>query len=265
MGKTVPLPTRAFGAEPGVPDIPALVKWVGEHRGAEADLTAYLLDTSLDPQRDAGITIPCAGGLFCRERVTGSLAGLNKSGTKATDDVAFEGHLLAGDVAVLSAKRKDLLWALPAPHMLGITDAYYGDTDEWDEALFAAYRRMMRDMRDTGAKGHILICEKAIERELAALAQKKVFFFVPDTTTGDLQTLLEYQRETAVPSSLLKDAIRLTSEYEILRLTIMDPDAGAIATALTSFDPDRIASGGYCTADCRTYWQDLVEAAVYRR
>ena len=33
MTKIVPLPTRAFGAEPGTPDVAALAGWVAEHRG----------------------------------------------------------------------------------------------------------------------------------------------------------------------------------------------------------------------------------------
>jgi len=265
MAKIVTLPTRAFGAEPGLPDIAALVGWVADHRGTKADLMAYRLDASLTPQLDAGITAPCAGGLFLRERVLGDLTGLNEERNVVTGEIAFEGTGLAADAAMLSPRKKDLWFSLPAPHALGITDAYYGDEDELQEAFAAACRRMMREMRDAGIGGHVLICTHIVESELAALAQKKVFFFLPEASGKDLETLLEYQRVVAVRPSLLEEVSRLIDEYDISRLIIMDPDDKAIKTALAFCDPDRISAGGYCTTSCDTYWQALAASAVYRK
>lgn len=265
MAKIVPLPTRAFGAEPGVPDVAALAGWIADHRGTAADLHAYRLDQSLAPQLDAGITAPCAGGLFCRERVLGDLAGLNEKRDAVTGELAFEGTALAADAAMLSPRKKDLWFAIPAPHALGLADAYYGDEDEWDDALAAACRKMIRGMRDAGIGGNVLICNHLVESELAALAQKKVFFFLPEVSGKDLETLLEYQRGVAVRPSLLEEVSCLTDEYDISRLVIMDPDDEAIETALAFCDPDRISAGGYCTTSCDTYWQALAASAVYRK
>ena len=66
MAKTIPLETRGFGAEPGMPDVAALAGWVAGHRGIAADLYTYRLDRSLEPQIAPGIIRPCAGGLFYR-------------------------------------------------------------------------------------------------------------------------------------------------------------------------------------------------------
>jgi len=263
MAKIVPLPTRAFGAEPGVPDVAALARWIADHRGIAADLHAYRLDQSLAPQLDAGITAPCAGGLFCRDRVLGQLTGLNKKKDTATGEIDTEGTALAEDAALLAAQKKNIWCALPAPSALGITDAYYGDEDEWDDALTAAYRRMMRNMRDAGIGGHVLIGEKVVEREVAALAGKKSFFFIPDESPEDLEIVMEYQREVAAVPTLLGKLISLTGEYEVAQLIIIDPDEGSIKTALSSFDPDRISVGGYCTSSCDSYWKNLAESAVY--
>jgi hypothetical protein len=265
MAKLVPLPTRAFGAEPGIPGVAALAGWIGDHRGTAADLMAYRLDLSLSPQLEAGITAPCAGGLFYRDRVVGSITGLNEERDTLTGEIDIEGTLPADDAAIFARQRKDVWCALPAPSALGITDAYYHDEDEWGDAVAAVYRRMMRNMRDAGTGGHILIGETAVESEVAALARKNVFFFVPDASVEDLSILLEHQREVAAVSSRLADLPTLTGEYDIRHIDIIDPDDGAIKTALSSFDPDQISVGGYCTAACDTYWKTLAESAVYRK
>ena len=69
MAKRLKLATRALGAEPGKPDVPALAAWISEHRGTAADIITYQLDQSLSPQLPAGIMSPCAGGRFYRERI----------------------------------------------------------------------------------------------------------------------------------------------------------------------------------------------------
>ena len=76
MGKRVNLSTRAFGAEPGVPDVITLASWVAEHRGMTADILTYHLDQSLAPQIAAGITMPCAGGRFYADRILSCLLGI---------------------------------------------------------------------------------------------------------------------------------------------------------------------------------------------
>jgi len=267
MAKIVPLPTRAFGAEPGQPDVPALAGWIADHRGTAADLLAYLLDRSLAPQLEAGITDPCAGGLFCRDRVLGQLTGLNKKQDTATGEIDTEGTALAEDAAMLAAQKKNVWCALPAPHTLGITDAYYDDEGEWGEALADAYRRIMRDMRDAGIGGHVLVCKQADEEEIAALARPNVFFFVPGATKVDLGTLMECQRVVAVTPARLSDVFDLANEYELHRLIVTDPDNDAIRQALSHLDPDQVTVGGYCTdaEDPDAYWAALVKSAVYHK
>jgi len=265
MAKLVPLPTRAFGAEPGIPDVTALAGWIAEHRGMAADLTGCMLDLSLAPQLEAGITAPCVGGLFCRDRVVGSLVGLNEKRDTITGEIDSEGTVLVADAAMLAAQKKKVWCALPAPSEMGLTDAYYHDEDEREDAVAAVYRKIMRNMRDAGIGGHILIAEKAVPCDIAALARKNVFFFVPSASEEDLETLLESQKEVAVGSSLAGVLSSFTDEYEVNRITLVDPDEEAIQSALSSFDPDQIVVGGYCTIACDTYWKHLAKSAVYRK
>ena len=265
MPKIVPLATRALGAETGIPDRAALADWIAENRGKAADLHAYRLEISLTPELSAGITFPCAGGLFCRGRVRESLAGLNAAGDTVLSDLHADTALLVNDARLLAAQKKDVWCALPAPHSLGITDRYYRDEDEWHENLTSAYRTLMRAMRDEGIGGHVLLCETVEEQEISRLAGKKVFFFAPDPNPTDLIPLMEYQRHMAVNVKMLDTAVDLANEYEVSQWIIVNPDKEGIQKILSHADPDHVIAGGYCTAECDTYWSDLVNRAVYRK
>ncbi|MFA5332348.1 MAG: hypothetical protein WC342_08220 [Methanoregula sp.] len=267
MAKIVLLPTRAFGAEPGIPDVAALAGWIADHRGMAADLDAYRLDVSLAPQLASDIDAPCAGGKFVQDRVLEGIVGLNRNRDTATSEIDAEGSALTGDAAMLAAMKKKVWCALPAPHMLGLTDAYYRDTDEWNEALAGVYRKILRDMRDAGIGGHVLIGNRADEMEIALLSRKNVFFFVPGATSADLEILLETQHEIAVDRSRLDDLFSRENEYDIRRLVILNPDPATIRKAREYLDPDQICCGGYCTEpeNPEEYWKDLVSAAWYEK
>jgi hypothetical protein len=263
MLKRQKLATRAFGAEPGVPDVAALADWIAEHRGTTADITTYQLFRSLAPQLAAGIGHPCAGGKFCAERVRSSLLGV-KDGC-AADEIAVRTDALIEDAAGIVVQKRNSWCALPAPHVLGLTDGYYNDDEEWSDALTSSYGQLMRAMRDTGIAGHVLICDKADEMEITALAALKVFFFQPDADRKSLECLMEHQHQIALRPKQLKTAFDLMNEYELRRIIIVDPDAEAINLTLSHLDPDQVSAGGYCLDESGEYWKNLVDAAVYTR
>ena len=263
MPKVVPLSTRALGAEPGAPDPAALAGWVADHRGTSADLLTHQLDCSLAPQLASGITSPCAGGLFCRDRIRESLVGLNAERNAAVEEIHVETRVLTDDAASLAAQRRGIWCALPAPSSLGIADRHYRDDDEWCAAMAGAYRTLMRAMRDAGIGGHVLICTTVDDREIAHLAGKKVFFFAPDPTTRDLETLMEHQRGIAVSPKMLRAAFAHAEQYEVNRWIIVDPDKEGIRFALSHVDADQVTGGGYCTEECDHYWEQIINQAVY--
>jgi len=263
MVKRRNLLTRALGAEPLVPDIAALAGWVQERRaeGEGGDLTSFLLGQSLQPQISAGISFPCAGGKFCLDRLLASFTGVEER--VFVGETGLDGSDLAADAGAVSRINRNAWCALPAPHLLGIADAYFGDADEAASALAALYRAAMRAMRDAGVAGHVLICDRADEGELPALASQKVFFFHPAPESRDLESLLEYQDRVAVSPDSLTALFDLSGEYDIAQLIIMDHDAESIALALSRLDPEQVVSGGYCTGSPETYWDDVVAKAFY--
>lgn len=261
MAKRYKLATRAFGAEPGLPDVAGLAEWVGGHRGTMADIITWQLDQSLVPQVEAGIMTPCAGGKFYANRIRQCISGIRDN--EAVGELHLDAPAIIEDAAGIFLQKKGAWCALPAPHVLGIRDSYYDDENEWNAAICRVYRGVMRVMRDTGVAGNILICDVTNNAELAALAGQKVFFFQPEPDRESLARLMEYQRQIAVGKNHLETVFSLLNEYSLQKIFIIDPDTAAIHRALTQLDSDQVVTGGYCTNDCGEYWKTLAENATY--
>jgi hypothetical protein len=263
MAKLHKLTTRAFGAEPGTPDVARLSAWIAEHRGTMADLTTFRLSRSFGPQLEAGIGHPCAGGKFCADRIRSSLYGV--AGTRVFEEITVHTEALIEDAAGIVVQKRNSWCALPAPHLLGLTDSYYCDDEEWSDALTDAYGTIMRAMRDIGIAGHVLIADTADAMEIVALAGQKVFFFQPDADRSNLERLLEHQRQIAVRPKQLETVFDLMNEYDLRKIFIVDADNEAINRALSRLDPDQVSVGGYCRDENGEYWKNLVDSAVYTR
>jgi hypothetical protein len=263
MVKRRKLATRAFGAEPDLPDVAGLAEWVAEYRGREADLVTFRLDRSMAPQVSADIGLPCAGGKFYADRIRQCLAGITNN--RAVGEIHVDTPAIIEDAAGIVVQKKGAWCALPAPHLLGIEDHFYDDEEEWNGAICDAYHSFMRIMRDTGVAGHVLIADRMDEAELASLASQKAFFFAPAPDRENLAALMEYQKQVAVGKDQLQTLFDLMNEYSIRKIFIIDPDPASIRLALSHLDPDQVVAGGYCTADCTEYWKTLAADAFYER
>lgn len=261
MAKRMSLATRAFGAEPGKPDVAGLAAWVADNRGRVADVVTFLLDRSLAPQLPAGITTPCAGGTFYADRIRQCLYGLE--GDLAVAEIHADPAAIAEDAAGIVVQQKGAWCAMPAPGLLGIRDGYYSDGDEWHDAICGAYRMLMRAMRDTGVAGHVLIADRIDEAELASLARQKVFFFQPELDRAGCAALLEHQAQIAAGKEAAAMVFELSAGYTLRKLFLLDPDRESIDLALSHLDPDQVVIGGYCTRDCGEYWKALADNALY--
>jgi len=261
MAKRLKLATRALGADPGRPDVPALAAWITGHRGTAADIITYQLDQSLSHQLHSGVLSPCAGGMFYRERILACLSGVDKG--EARGEISLDPVEIEQDARLIISQKKNAWCALPAPHLLGITDAFYDDEEEWNDALAGVYRILMRSMRDIGIGGHVLVCETMHETEIASLARPNIFFYPTDPGRDDLICLLEHQRQVAVSTDQIDTLLDLTGEYDLRKIIIVDPDTSSINRALSCLDPDQVIAGGYCRGSCVKYWKNLVGSAAY--
>ncbi|OPX63654.1 MULTISPECIES: hypothetical protein [unclassified Methanoregula] len=261
MAKRRTLATRAFGGEPGLPDIAGLAEWIAEHRGRIADIVTYRLERSLAPQITAGIGLTCAGGRFYGDRIFQCLAGVTDK--RATGEIHADTPAIIEDAAGIVVQAKGAWCAMPAPHELGITHSHYDDDDEWSTAICDAYSTILRAMRDTGVAGHVLIADRMDEAELAALARQKVFFFSPSPDRDTLAMLLEHQQQVAAGKDQLATVFDLTAEYTLRRIYLTDPDPASISLALSHLDPDQIVAAGYDAEGDGDYWKEIVSHAIY--
>ena len=260
MGKKIKIQTRSLGSEPNpCPDLDEVGRWLRTRKGIGADLTGYWLYSTLVPQISASVEHPCAGGNFYQSRILETIRGMNE--TTITGEPGLEMAFIERDVHNIVAGYGHHWFAMPALCSLGIRDGYYGDDEEFSGVMLPLYRRLMREMRDSGVTGHILIAESPDEEELAVLAGRKTMFFYRHPTREDLESLLEYQRTIAVPGDSLEVAISLKEEYTIDRLLLMDPVPGDLDIALSHWDPDSLSVAGYCDMCGERYWNTLVDGA----
>ena len=75
---------------------------------------------------------------------------------------------------------------------------------------------------------------------------------------------MEHQHQIAVGRDYIYTVLNLSSEYNLQKIIIIDPDQVSVARALSCLDPDQVRAGGYCTDICEDYWKNLVDEAVYK-
>ena len=148
------------------------------------------------PAGDRGNRVSLCRGKFYADRIRQCITGIRNN--RAVGELHIDTPAIIEDAAGIVVQRKGAWCAIPAPHVLGIEDAYYGDEEEWSAAICDAYRTIMRTMRDTGVAGHVLIADRMDDAELASLAGQKIFFFAPAPDRENLAILMEYQQQVAV-------------------------------------------------------------------
>ena len=111
------------------------------------------------------------------------LAGVE--GGRVTGEIHLNPHAIIEDAAGIVLQKKGTSCALPAPHLLGITDTYYHDEQEWNDAIAGVYRDLMRSMRDTGIKGHVLICREDLRARDRIARPPQYLCFPAGTRPGE--------------------------------------------------------------------------------
>lgn len=260
MTKTYTLPVVSFGSEVPEPDLVELASWVSENHGREGDIISFMLVQSMRCQ--GGISSLCAGGLFYTERMISCMTSL--SGMEIVAEPAFDPEMLGMDGRLVRSFGREVRLAVPASSMLGLRDSYFDDNDEFSEEISRLILAMMRVQRDAGVSGHVLIADRPGETETEILSSRRVRFYIPDPSGETLATVMEHQRDIAVPASGLSVLFDLMENYEVRSVNVVDAEEKDLLAALEHFDIDEISVGGYCTEDCGDYWPELRERAIIK-
>lgn len=256
--RTLTFPVLSLGSVfPADTDSSALSTWILERRGKETDLTTWNIEKTLTDQLEF-VDYPAAGGEFYVDRILDACGNVVDGNVSHEFDPDF-GTILA-DVSLVQSRRKNCWWSIPAPSVLDIGDAYFGDAEEFKTALFETVSSLCRSMRDAGIPGHILTAEQPDEIELEYFTGKRYLWAVLDEY---LPTILEIQKDIVITKegvSLLPD---LLDSFEIRNVYIRDADPAALRSVLRHIDPEYIRICGIGPEEGRpAYWRDLASVSV---
>ncbi len=258
MKRRIDLILRSLGSEKiRDPGIKELAGWIAGQKGSCGDLISYKIEKSLVDQKKADI--PCTGGMFYSKRMHESIGGL-KSGGLGTEPYPVSAEM-SHDAERVRKIRKGCYLALPSPSSLGISDYYFNDYSDFISAICEVYRKLMREQRDRGIKGHIIVSDRFSSTELEDLSGSKAFFFSPSGSSKVLSSILEFQNSIAVYPEKLGSLTELMPEYDLRSVTIVDPGEGDLERILSDFDPEAVYSGGYCRDCDKQYWDRLKEGS----
>lgn len=257
--KKVPVRTRSFGAEAGVPEADDLVRMLPARRGVGGDLLSFQVEHSLALQ--AGIDLPCAGGLFYGDRLLQCLTGID--GRRVTGEIGADPAAAADDVRYLARQCRGVRFALPAPSLLGLEDACYGDPEAMEDDLVRAVRLVLREMRDAGAGGHVLIAERLTDAEMEGLAGKKTVFFPTVRDVPGIETLLEHQTLLPLDPGRVSRLETLKENFEVREVSLLHPTHADLQAAAAFLDPDEITAGGYTAEGEEDRWPLLRTEAYF--
>jgi len=257
MKKKYNFTVRSFGSEEETPPLDSLTKWVGKQKGIECDLISFKLEQSLESQ--VHVEIPCSGGMYYSERILDSMLHLN--GRILSGEPGMELDCITADAKRICKCRKKAWVSVPAPSALGIEDGYFGDRDAYFGAMGEIYRRMMREMRDAGVSGHVIMGDRFDATEREELSGNKVFFYSLEWNTKVATGILEVQDRFAVPPGKLLRFFEIMDEYDVRQLILIDPKPEDFELALRHFDPENLFTGGYNRAGEEGYWENLLKSA----
>jgi hypothetical protein len=260
MKKRLKIPVRSLGAEEAQPTVEDLAAWIPAKRGSICDTITYQLEHSLK-QQDT-VDIACVGGFYYASRMLDSIEGIEEN--SLTAEPALSADDVIRDARSIITLRKQTWVCMPGVSELGIKNRYFRDDEEFFEVICSLYLRLMREMRDCGMAGHVVIGNRFSGEEYELLAGPKTFFFSPEPDRAILSAILEVQTSIAIPPALLKLLPDFLDAYDLRHLILMDAREPDFASAAREFDHEELTSGGYCVTDCDDYWNQIVEKAHIR-
>lgn len=249
MIKKIRFNTKSLGSEPNEPDVSELAGFIRTHGPYEGDLITFKLLNSLYAQKEAHISVLCAGGLFCLPRIQSALPTGPKTREPDTADLISDSNnlVMLGGISVLAA--------LPAPHVCVDTQKIMDE--EWFADYCTAFSGILRSMRDVHIRGHILHATGITQIELELLVSQRVQFCIPDGKLPEQETILEFQPDLILANSRVSLLEDLMDQYTIRSLTLVDADREGLKQAMKCLEPEKISVAGYAKGCEEPYWHQI--------
>ncbi len=247
------LSVLSFGGEEPDPSLPTLAAWAGRQKDVECDLLSFKVERSLGDQK--GIDRLAYGGLFYTDRLYDSIGGI-RSGFLCEEPWARPAALRADASRAVAFSRK--VWAvLPSPTHLKIEDGIFSDREEYESALCRMYGLLMREIRDTGVYGTIIIGDQfsPVEREL--LPGRRVFLHSLTGSSRAVSGILEVQSALSLAAHRLSVIPDVLDEYEIRSLSVIDGTEKDFSGLLAYFDAEDLTAGGLSVGGGKKYWEGV--------
>ena len=229
--------TVAYGGEPNTPDIAAITTFLQEYPQYKKkcfDLISYQIATQILAEKEAGIEQIGSGGLFVKNRVEEAIC--------CEEWQLADPTWLMHDADLICSLSKQARYCFPAPNSLSLI--YKDEEDETYYSLCKQYRTVMREMRDRGIYGHVLIatqvnvtlCEELIGRRSSVLTTR-------NAKREEIECVLEYQQDISLYDSSILES--LLDQYSISTVILIDPTENDLTIATEHLDEEKIIIGGY--------------------
>ena len=241
-------PLDSLGSKkPESPSAEDLVSWIAAHRGKNADLTTWEIETALQSQKP--VTEPCAGGEFFEDRM---FHAFEITDCRLENEFGKEFSGITEDISAALKIRKHIRWAIPVSAKL--TDAYFKDEAIFEESYADALAGLCRYMRDLGIEGHIL-AGKPSEILLESLSGRKYLWV---TGPEEFETVLEVSHTLVCGPEDIGQVEDLNDSYDIRTVIVKDGDSKAMERLLETFDADNLRIAGIGPSSKQEeYWDAL--------
>ncbi len=252
MNKRRNLPVWSFGGKNDT-DVPTLAAWAGRQKGGVCDLLSFKVECSLKDQ--SGLDRLAYGGMSYADRMYDSIGGI-RSGFLREEPWMRPEYLLDDASRAVSLSRK--VWAvLPSPLHLKIEDAIFHDREEYESSLCSMYKLLMREMRDAGIYGPVIVGEQFSSVESELLPGRRVLLHSLSGGSKAISGILEVQNYLSLPAHRLSVIPDLLDEYDLRSLTVIDGTEKDFSGLLSYFDPGDLTAGGLSSGGGREYWEDV--------
>jgi hypothetical protein len=253
MGKKLRFKTISLGSDPDIPSADELSSLISNAKGSEADLTTFQMLRSGKFQYDVDLDESGVGGEYSTPRMNKALLWDSDNG------LIIDTSEIVSDYSMITRKGGFIRSVHESPGVLGCSPDI-NDEDGFAE-FCKGYGIILRSLRDTGMKGHVILTKKPDLLELELISNMKNIIYLMEPEERELEELLEFTTKLVIHSQFISVIPNLMDSYKVRDLVIVDPHSEDLVAVLEFIDRDHVIVAGYALGDEKSYWERLKSSA----